>query len=920
MSPGSNNNPNNARKGAHNKRPKPNINSQKSREKDQVSKQKEIARDEAAESVAPSSDLTTVTAAVSEQVQTATQTITPTKSQRERISSLFDGSRENSKPILRVNLFKKCNRQSSNILASIANRKQASRSNQPVEQAAPSKCEILRKVEEVKPWREEDSMNLKQSVQKKLQKAEERRKEQLDRIIRKAHDEDSKVSEIQFINNLEAQNRRHDINSKKKEFEARLQDLQDERQRKFEEKQAKEIAAEERRKTIEAERLAKLEEIQRKRKIRDQKVEQQQQVKEKKRIEKNRDLDQRITAIKEAYNYGVQNLKKRINQKQEQSERRHEINLRHIRQKAFELSIKRYNSFLNVPVPKKQILSDSRQKDIINTENKRLKLKPFNTKKICNLCKDTINSESALFSHLRSEKHHASINKHYGGAMLTTNEAVEIHNLRHIIETDEPLESNKETNSDDQNSSRASSLVNYYHNSQLNNSGGICMTENDRESLLAIEKKCRKLRHKLILAGKPFNRDWYMSNIRSRLAHLVIQHRLSRNQSTITDATSLANTIDLSANNSICQHNKPFYLKITRITRELISITTDQRISGGGIMPAGIIHTIDRLLADLNKQLINRKLPQLINRLLQLSYQCGQDQQANSEGGNFDPDELGLAIKMIEAYAIDSLFLYDIVSCLVSILRRIVPNVSLTSKLPSTVASNYSTLIDPISLNSYYCYRSPVLPARIYIKMIGMLSNLCENHTDLCYMIFHSNSLINLSDILSYRLGFIIGNESPASSISGSSSAATLTAAAMDRQKAHQNQINPVNWIEQAETTKSPLSSDRIIKVRGSEKGDNCSTLSDKSKTSGQSTKNGTNTFRPGHDNNVSSKEDDDDLWEHRNEAETYKRTEDVVDDMTAGLCRLLATVTETILNRPLVLLTHLDRTIFDQRSDDFIR
>lgn len=761
--------------------------------------------------------------------------------------------------------------------------------------------EILKKVEDMRAWKEEDSLNLKASVQTKLQRAAAKRKEQLDKIIRKAHDEDSKVSEIQFINNLEAQNRRHDLNSRKKDVEARLQDLQDERQRRLEEKQAKEVAVEERRKTLEAERKAKLLEIQNRRKLKNQKVEQQQQVKEKRRIEKTRDLDQKITAIKEAYNAGVQTLKKRINQKQEQSERRHEVNLRIIRQKAFELGIKRYNTLMRLNVSKS---SSSNLDSISSDETRRLQLKPFNTKKFCNLCKKTINSESALFSHLRSETHHATVTEHYAETMLTTNESVEIHNLKHIVDTDEPIDIDKGANSDEQGSSRASSLVNYYHNQYFNQANGASdMSETDHESLLAIEKKCRKLRHKLIVAGKPYNREWFSAQIRSRLANLLIQQRTARNQTTNTDAKSLANTIDLSANNVNNQHNKPFYLKISRITRELISVATDQRISGGGIMPAGVIHSVDRLLADLNKQLNSRKVPQLMP---QLFYQSRVPTDNKDNDSPFNPDQLALVTKMIESYAIDTLFLYDIITSLVSTLRRIIPNVSSTKKVPSSVASHCVTMVDPISLNSYYCHRTPVLSARIYIKMINMLQSLCQFNSDLCYMIFQSNNMINLSDILSYRLGFIIGNESPASSISGSSSAATLSAQTIDRQAAqrhqkqmaknqHQNSSSTVNVSNKSDTS----SNNNWVGRQSSDlRRDN-----DK------------DDYGAGGDGQ-SYVEDTDSL----ERSETYKRTEEIVDDMTAGLCKLLATVSETILSRPMVLIDKPDRVAFDQRTKDFIR
>ena len=63
-------------------------------------------------------------------------------------------------------------------------------------------------------------------MERKLQRAEEKRQHQLKKKVKKAHEEEIKANEIAFINTLEAQNKRHEILSKHQESEARLQDKQ----------------------------------------------------------------------------------------------------------------------------------------------------------------------------------------------------------------------------------------------------------------------------------------------------------------------------------------------------------------------------------------------------------------------------------------------------------------------------------------------------------------------------------------------------------------------------------------------------------------------------------------------------------------------------------------------------------------------
>ncbi|KAG8186344.1 hypothetical protein JTE90_005872 [Oedothorax gibbosus] len=290
-------------------------------------------------------------------------------------------------------------------------------------------------------------------MEQKLQRAEEKRKRQLQMIIRKAHDEEEKVNEIAFINTLEAQNKRHDLISKEKDHEARLQDIQEERQRRQEEKAAKEAAAEGRRKILEAERQARLTEMQEKRKIRDHKVEQLFLVKEKERQElasqKARDRELRLSALNAQQLITIEELQKKIQLKQEESARRHEENMEQIRQKAFELSIQKYSSN-NDDVPQPV---------------------PYETKKICSICNVLIGSEVYLLSHLHGKKHQEAVKAQYQDKDPSSEE-LELYNLKHIV--------NASTDQLDPN---------------------IAL---DKERQKALKKRCKKLRQRMSNRGNEY--------------------------------------------------------------------------------------------------------------------------------------------------------------------------------------------------------------------------------------------------------------------------------------------------------------------------------------------------------------------------------------------------------------------------------
>ncbi|KAJ6220990.1 hypothetical protein RDWZM_006802 [Blomia tropicalis] len=275
---------------------------------------------------------------------------------------------------------------------------------------------IVKKVEEIRAQKEEQQMQLKLSMEMRLQKADEKRQQQINRIVRKAHDEDSKVNEILFINSLEADSKKHEIFNKEKVSEMRLQDLQEERLRKLEEKASKEAAFEKRRQAIEAEKQARIEMLKEQRKMKVMKIQMQQQEREKERLElafqKELERKTKLSALSALHAAEKEELQKKILAKQEESKRRHEENMEQIRQKALELSVRKSSS---------------------GVSDDALVCVPYDTIKMCALCKVMIKSEVYLFGHLRGKRHNDAIKEQNNGKIPSVEE-LEDCNLRNIID------------------------------------------------------------------------------------------------------------------------------------------------------------------------------------------------------------------------------------------------------------------------------------------------------------------------------------------------------------------------------------------------------------------------------------------------------------------------------------------------------
>ncbi|XP_012341119.1 S phase cyclin A-associated protein in the endoplasmic reticulum isoform X3 [Apis florea] len=312
--------------------------------------------------------------------------------------------------------------------------------------------ELLNKVKDVKSAKNQLIEDKRIRMEMKLKKAEENRTQHLLEIVRKAHDEDSKLKEIAFINELEAQNKRHDFMALCQEQEERLQGIQEERQRRQEEKAAKEAAAEERRRALEAERQLRIQKMKQARRERDERVGKMQLEREKERQElareKARDREERLSALHAAQLANQEELQKKIAQKQQESARRHVENIEHIRQRAVESSI-------------------------LRSEEVPPTLKSYPAQKQCSLCGTLIPNEVYLLSHLKGKIHLEAVRNTHDGREPSRDE-LQRFNISQI--RDVPI-----------------SII------ENNNANEI---KASKEKQKALKRRCRKMKQRMSLRGK----------------------------------------------------------------------------------------------------------------------------------------------------------------------------------------------------------------------------------------------------------------------------------------------------------------------------------------------------------------------------------------------------------------------------------
>jgi len=280
------------------------------------------------------------------------------------------------------------------------------------------------RIEEVIAHKELLMSERRDMICNKMARAEAKRQEHIDAIRRKAREEDAKLKEIAFINELQAQNTRIDMLAQNQtadeKVEERLAKKAEEQAKKAEQREAKEARAEERRRVMEEKRRKDVEALRERIRTREERIqEEQEQIRkgrEEAAREKNRDREEKLSTVRAAEKDMKEELQEKIAQKMEEASKRHQEKLNIIRHKAFELSVKRCSTDEGgglVPPPG---------------------LQAYHPKKKCELCKVLIHNEVGLQSHLRGKNHIEKVSQANGGRSNLSGEEIQECNLKAIVD------------------------------------------------------------------------------------------------------------------------------------------------------------------------------------------------------------------------------------------------------------------------------------------------------------------------------------------------------------------------------------------------------------------------------------------------------------------------------------------------------
>lgn len=258
----------------------------------------------------------------------------------------------------------------------------------------------------------------------KMAKAEAKRQEHIDGIIKKAREEEAKLKEIAFINVLNEQNARIDMLAQNQtadeKAEERLAELAEERAKKADQRGAKEAAAEKRRRVMEAKRIQNLEALRERIRSREERIQNLEEQKEKERVEaareKARDREEKLFTVRAAEQDMKEKCQEKILQKQEDAAKRYKEKLAFIRNKAFESTVQRYST-----------------DEAASSSSVPPMLQPYLPRKKCEICKIIIHNEVQLQSHLRGRKHRDNVSQINEGRKLS-GEEIQTCNLKCIVD------------------------------------------------------------------------------------------------------------------------------------------------------------------------------------------------------------------------------------------------------------------------------------------------------------------------------------------------------------------------------------------------------------------------------------------------------------------------------------------------------